>query len=99
MAQVVTDGFCKIEMEKLRAAPFNLVQAAQIIAKVQAQNVIGWSNESSINAVVGAVLTAPVKPGQTPSRAPTSSHAQLVVNWLALSGSDNGGSPILSYGL
>lgn len=79
---------------------YGLVQGAAIHARVQAQNVIGWSAESAANvAIVAQVATVPVQPTQSPTRAATSSHSQLVVNWAALTGADAGGSPITAYAL
>jgi len=45
------------------------------------------------------VQTEPHTPGQAPTRGATSSRTQLVADWLALTGPETGGSPILSYAL
>jgi hypothetical protein len=56
MTTVVSNSYCEIETMILRAAPYSLVQGDLVIAKVQAQNPIGWSAESAINAAVRAAI-------------------------------------------
>jgi hypothetical protein len=48
---VATNAKCEIEMDILLAPPFSLLQGDNIIAKIQTQNVIGWSDFSLINSV------------------------------------------------
>jgi hypothetical protein len=67
---------------------------------VAAENIIGWSSESSENTVtIALVATAPLTPAASPTRDATSSHLQLVVNWADLTGTDTGGVAITSYHL
>jgi hypothetical protein len=74
-ATIVSNNNCEIEMNVLRSSPYNFTFDGLLIAKVQALNAIGWSQESSINGVaVARVQTLPPKPTLAPVRASTSSH-------------------------
>jgi len=100
MATAVSNSYCDIELSILRASPYLLVQGDSVFAKVQAQNPIGWSPESAVNAaVIAEIKTEPASPSQTPTRGTNSSYTQLIADWVALTGTDTGGSPILSYHL
>lgn len=98
IATIVSNEQCNIEMSVLRDAPFNLAQGDPIVVKAQALNVIGWSADSSIDSGA-AVQTEPLKPSSAPTRAASSSQTALVTEWAALTGTDTGGSPIVSYAL
>jgi len=54
-------NYCDIPLTALRAAPFNLAQGTQVIAKVRAHNGIGWAefSDQSANASSAAVEVEP----------------------------------------
>lgn len=99
MATIVSNAACEIEMALFWTAPFNLAQGADIVAKVQAQNAIGWGSESAQSGTNAKVETKPHAPPTSPSRGAATSQTQLVADWLALTGTNTGGAPILSYAL
>jgi len=74
-------------METLHGTPYFLTQGKDIIAKVRAQNAIGWGLYSAINVSPFIAFTEviPLKPLASPSRdMALSTDLLLQVNWAAL---------------
>lgn len=63
----MANEYCDMEISVLRASPYNLVQGDLIIAKMEANNVIGWSEESTVDGLSTAeVQTQPLAPSVSP---------------------------------
>jgi len=101
-ATLVSTRTLEVEMATLHAIPFYLTQADDVIVKVQARNVIGWSAESAENSSpdIALVEEVPHKPQASPRRDyELSTDSLMQVEWDALDNPENGGAQILSYQL
>ena len=96
----LTNNYCDIPMATLRAPPFNLAQGAAVIARIRAQNSIGWGATSYDTETAGAAVLEDV-PHQlpAPSRGAATSVSQVEAEWAALVGEQTGGNAIESYQL
>lgn len=84
-------------MVTLLELPFLLTQGTLIQAKVIAINLVGEGSPSSTN-LSGAILeTVPLKPPVAPSKNPTTTKTQVVVDYKHLFGTADGGSVITAY--
>jgi len=86
-------------MSVLTTSPYSLDQGDSVYAQVAASNLIGEGSLTADNAVAATVQVEPHQPSAAPTRDPTSSDTQLVVNWAALSDPEDGGSAVTSYHL
>ena len=97
--QATLDGLrCLVPMTALWASPFSLAQGAPVTATVRARNGRGWSGTSTPNAPGAVVETLPHAPG-APARGVATTDTAIQVDWPALSGLAEGGSPVLGYAL
>ena len=83
----------------LTSSPFSLVQGTTIIVKVEPVNIIGTgtSNQNTLGALIEV---PPLKPSSVPLRINSlSTKTAIAVSYQALTGTNTGGSPILSYEL
>jgi hypothetical protein len=94
---VVAARFCLVPLTTLTAAPYSLVFGDLVAARARAINSIGAGQYSQPNAVGATIETAPVAM-LTPTRGATTL-TSVVVDWLALTGTDTRGSAIDSYEL
>jgi hypothetical protein len=96
----LTNKYCDIPMSTLRAPPFNLAQGAAVVARIRAQNSIGWGASSYDTETAGAAVLEDV-PHQlpAPSRGLATSVSQVEAEWAALIGDQTGGNTIESYQL
>lgn len=62
----LTSNYCDIPMATLRASPFNLAQGAAIVARIRAENSIGWGPVSYDTETASAALLEDV-PHQLPA--------------------------------
>ena len=77
-----------------------LARGDLIVARVSASNVAGAGAFSALNTVGVLAQTPPVAPSRAPFGGTSTTDSRLDVNWDFLAGpGDDGGSPILSYGL
>lgn len=96
-SDVKTNTICTIAMNVFRSSPFNLVLNQPILVRISAQNEIGFSSTSTLNAATTLVQTVPTKPS-LPYRGPNTNTAQIDLRWTGLTTSaQNGGSAITSY--
>ena len=74
----LTNNYCDIPMATLRASPFNLAQGAAIVARIRAQNSIGWGAFSYDTETASAAILEDV-PHQlpAPSRGAATSVSQV----------------------
>ena len=96
---IISQSYCYVSLSVLTASPYSLVQGATIIAQVQPVNVIGTgtSNENTSGALI---VVVPLKPTSAPSRVNSSSTKTAIgLSYSALTGTNTGGSAILSYEL
>lgn len=99
-ATTVSNLYCDVPLAILRASPgYALPLGGAVIAKVRAQNLIGWGDYSAATATAGAgtVTTEPAAPPTPVQEGSGTSDEQLHVTWAALTGDDAGGEPITSY--
>jgi large repetitive protein len=89
---------CLVPMTALWAAPFSLAQGAPLLATVRALNGRGWSAMSPANPPAALVETVPHAPA-APTRGVGTTDTAIQVDWPALSGLGEGGSPVLGYAL
>lgn len=77
---IVSATQCDVAMTTLRAAPFALVLNAQVVAKVKAKNLLGWSAAYSPQTVTGAAIkTEPGKPPSVPTEGASTDDTQVHV--------------------
>lgn len=78
---------CDIPLEKLRLAPFSLVQGDAVLALVQAHNEIDWGPISETTEAAGAAIFQ-AKPHQMaePTRGSGTSTTAIQVRWTGLIG-------------
>jgi hypothetical protein len=85
-------------MATLRAAPFSLVLNDQVLAKVRAHNLLGWSTAYSPPTVAGGTIkTEPRQPPTAPAEGSATDDTQIQVDWAALTGDDTGRDPVTLY--
>ena len=77
-------------MITLRSAPFALVLNDQVIAKVRAYNLIGWSGYSDPTPSGGTITTEPAAPPNPVSEGANTDDTQLHIVWYELTGDDSG---------
>lgn len=101
LAAVVSSRYCHVPLTSLRAAPYSLVYADLVVAKVRASNAIGWGPYSQPNSVGALVQTEPVTAATpTPARGSRTDDTRVEVVWTAITlAVETGGSPITSYNL
>jgi hypothetical protein len=88
---------CTMLMSVLTASPFSLVVGANIVARVEALNAIGYSAPSVDNTVIATVRSPPTV-APTLSRDSSTSETQTVLSWTGITTSpSNGGSAVTSY--
>ena len=90
--------YCEVPVSAFTSVdfPFQLVAGSNVIAKVAAHNQNGWSDYSEPNTVGAQIETVPFKL-DAPTRDPTTTTFQIVVDWLPPS--NDGYSEIISYNL
>lgn len=96
---IVNNLSCEIEMSLLKNYEF--VQGDQIIFKVAAHNLVGWSDYSDPNsAEIALMVVQPHKPVENPQRDDVlTSDILLRVTWNAVQAPLDGGDDITSYNL
>jgi len=79
-------------MLALRAAPYALVLNDEVIAKIRAYNLIGWSEYSPQTATGGGgtITTEPGTPPNPVAEGANTDDTQLHITWQALTGDDAG---------
>jgi len=95
---IVTNRYCHIPMTTLTST-LGLVQGTTVQAKVAPINAIGTGTYSNPNSAGALIEVPPLKPASAPSRNSGTSTSQIVVDYVALTAPDNGGSAIVSYEL
>ena len=96
---IISQLYCYISLSVLTSSPFSLVQGTTIIVKVEPVNIIGTgtSNQNTLGALIEV---PPLKPSSVPLRINSlSTKTAIAVSYQALTGTNTGGSPILSYEL
>lgn len=100
-ATVRAQGFCVIPMNALRVAPYSLQPGSLVVARLRASNAVGASLFSGDAIIPGFgyadVRTVPETPASPPTRGAATSIDRIEAVVQALTGSQTGGSPILSY--
>jgi hypothetical protein len=88
-------------MSILRATPYNLVLGQSIDAKVEAKNVIGFSDPSNVSLGNAKLRTQPLTPSHIVERVEngTTDTSIRVYYQMILSEAESGGSPVLSLEL
>jgi hypothetical protein len=84
-------------MSSLLQAPYYLKQGTMLQVRVVSVNAIGPSVASAINSVGPLIEQVPHKPPTAPTKNYSTTQSMLVVNYLPLEGSANGGSSVTSY--
>jgi hypothetical protein len=86
-------------MLALRAAPYALVLNDEVIAKIRAYNLIGWSEYSPPTATGGGgtITTEPGTPPNPVAEGANTDDTQLHITWQALTGDDAGQEAITMY--
>jgi hypothetical protein len=88
---------CTMLMSVLTASPFSLAVGANIIARVEATNAIGYS-APSVDSTTYATVRSPPTVAPTLSRSASTSTSSVVLSWTAISTSPaNGGSAVTGY--
>ena len=95
---MISSTECLVAMTALWVAPYSLPQGTPVLAQVRARNARGWGAYSPVTVTAGAALveTVPVALA-APSRGTLTSDSQLQVDWVAPTGTADGGSVILGY--
>jgi hypothetical protein len=108
---VLSAGRCGIAMSAFTTATsydgaginnggLGLAQGDLIVARVAASNAAGIGAYSALNTAGVLAQTPPVAPPSAPYGGTATTESRLDVHWAFLAGpGDDGGSPILSYGL
>lgn len=93
--------FCLIPSQVLRDEPYWLVTGDEVVATVEAFNIIGYSDPSSDSIVNADIRTQPFAPAIAPSRVDElTSETSITVEVSNYdSAPENGGSPILSLSI
>lgn len=94
---VMTNLECKISIVSLLESPFTLAQGELVQVRVTAVNSIGGSVPSIPNSVGAEIELVPHKPPTAPTKNYSTTQTTLVINYLHLEGTANGGSEVLSY--
>lgn len=93
--EVIAAAQCKVSIETLMAAPYNLAAGASVYAKVLAYNSIGSSIESAVgNGAVVKLSSIPDAPILTQDKSATN-RRQVALVWT--DGAYNGGQPVIDY--
>lgn len=93
--EVISAAQCKVSIETLMAAPYNLAAGASVYAKVLAYNSIGSSIESAVgNGAVVKLSSIPDTPILTQDKSATN-RMQVALVWT--DGAYNGGQPVIDY--
>ena len=97
----VTLNYCLIPMLDFSEEPFDLAQGDLIIARVRAQNSIGWSDPSIENDIGQQVQTAPLpQPADLAVNFDQTDEQQIALMMTEITlTEDTGGSAIVSYSL
>lgn len=97
-SQLLPQDFCEIQMSRLTDLGFE--QADEIAFRVQALNLVGWSDWSQISTQNALMAVVPHEPVQAPTRDDILTSDELLkVDWLAIEAPQNGGDTVLSYNL
>jgi hypothetical protein len=84
-------------MSVLKASPFNLVLAEEVVARVAVTNLIGTSSFSEESIINAQIQSEPSSPSSTPSRGTSTSTSQIYVMIEALTGLNAGDATVYSY--
>lgn len=90
---------CEIPLTEFLIEPLLLPQGSLIQARVSAINSIGQSVPSLTNSAGSLVEQVPHKPPTAPTKNYSSTQNVIVVDFLELQGTANGGSEVLAYEL
>lgn len=86
-------------MSVFTASPYTLAQGALIVGTIQASNSIGISTTSTANTAGVVVAIPPLTPSDITIDSSGTNQSQITVIMPTVTGSNNGGSTILSYSL
>lgn len=84
-------------MNSLIVTPYSLAQGTVIKTRLVAVNSIGASIPSSVNSVGALVELVPQKPPVAPTKNAATTQNSLVIDYIHLEGTADGGTDILSY--
>lgn len=93
----ITQLTCSIPMTALLTTPFNLQLGDLVVAVVDALNAVDYSIPSPENTSGALARTIPLDPTSSVSRGVGTSTTQLVI--VVPTQTQDGGSPLLSYGV
>lgn len=79
-------------MEELWEAPFYLLLNDPVIARIRAENKIGWSEYSEPTRTGGLVQTQPKKPPKPVFEGEDTDQTKIQIEWFPLEGDDSGQS-------
>jgi hypothetical protein len=91
---VLTNRYCQITLDALRAAPYNLVQGDSVYARIVARNAYGSSDYSA--AGNGASLQLVPEPPTSLTNDPTTT-SDTTIRFTWSPSSNNGGSAVIDY--
>ena len=94
---IFADLNCKVPMLQLLSDPISLSQGTLIRARVIAVNSIGESIPSILNSFGALIEMVPHKPPTAPTKNYATTQNSLVIDYLHLVGTADGGSEVLCY--
>ena len=86
-------------MSIFTSSPYSLTQGALIVGSIQASNDIGVSIQSTANTIGVVVAIPPLTPSIATIESSGTNQTQITVLMPTVTGTNNGGSAIISYSL
>lgn len=99
LQSIIDSRECFVPLTRLIAEPISLVQGYRVQVIIYAENKVGLSPQSALNTIAAIVEKVPHKPPVVPSKNSASNQSKIVVDFMNLYGTSNGGSEVTNYQL